>query len=80
MYDPEEDECIEGATATLTDLETADKFTAETDSFGDFWFENVKLGTYFLTIEKDGYYAKEIESISTEKDVNLGDIKLYKKA
>ncbi len=79
VYDPEEDECIEGATATLTDSETGEKFTTKTDSFGDFWLKKLQVGTYSLIIEKEGYSRKEIESISTEKDVNLGDIKLYKK-
>jgi len=37
----------------------------------------LETGTYSLTIEKEGYYPREIKSISTEKDVNLGDIKLY---
>jgi len=30
-------------------------------------------------IEKEVYYSKNIDSISTEKDVNLGDIQVYKK-
>jgi len=31
-----------------------------------------------ITIEKDGYYPKEIKAISMEKDGNLEDIRLYK--
>jgi len=79
VYDPEEDECTEGATVTLTDLKTRKKLTTKTDNFGDFWFEDQTVGTYSLLIEKDGYYSQKIDSISTEKDVNVGDIKLYKK-
>jgi len=79
VYDPEEDECIEGATVTLTDSETGEKFTTKTDSFGDFWLKKLKVSTYSLAIEQEGYDLKEIESINTEKDVNLGEIKLYKK-
>lgn len=79
VYDPEQDECIEEATVTLTDSETAETFTTKTDSFGDFWLEGLKVGTYSLVIAKSGYRLKEIKSISTEKDVNLGDIKLYKR-
>ncbi len=78
IYDPEEDECIEGATVTLTDMETGKKYVTETDNYGDFWLEKLNIGTYSLIIEKDGYRLKEIKSISTEKDVNLGDIELYK--
>jgi Fe-S-cluster-containing dehydrogenase component len=79
VYDPEEDEVTKGATATLTNSKTAEKFTVQTDNFGDFWFENLEQGTYSLTIVKDGYHTRTIESISAEKDVNLGDIELYKK-
>jgi len=79
VYDPEEDECTEGATATLTDVKTKKKLTAQTDNFGDFWFEDLTVGTYSLLIEKAGYYSQKMDSISTEKDVNVGDIKLYKK-
>jgi len=35
--------------------------------------------TYSLRIEKDGYYPQEIHDISTAKDINIGDIKLYRK-
>jgi len=79
VYDPEEDECIEDATATLTNSDTSEKFTTKTDNFGDFWLEKLKVGTYSLVIEKNGYNPKEIKSISTEKDVNVGAIKLDKK-
>lgn len=79
VYDPEEDECTEGVTATLTDMDSGKKFTAKTDSFGDFWLEGLKVGTYSLMIEKEGYYSQKIEPVSTEKDINVGDIKLYRK-
>jgi len=79
VYEPEVDRCLEGAMVTLTDLESGEKFTTRTDSFGDFWFEGMDDSTYTLKIEKSGYHMKEIESISTGKDVNLGDIELYKK-
>jgi len=80
VYDPSEDKCIKDAMVTLLDSKTGEKYTALTDSFGDFWLKNVKLGTYSLKVEKKGYLPKEIKSISTEKDVNLGDIELSKKA
>ena len=79
VYDPEEDECLEGATCTLTNTKTKEKFSTKTDNFGDFWFEKLDVGTYNLSIKKDGYYPFEQAAISTEKDVNLGDIKLNKK-
>ncbi len=79
VYEPAEEECIEGATLTLTDSETGKKLKTITDGFGDFWFEDLKVGSYSLAIEKSGYSHVKIKSISTEKDVNLGDIKLHKK-
>jgi tetrathionate reductase subunit B len=73
VYDPIEKEVVVGATSTLTDLTSGEKFTATTDGFGDFWFENLEVGTFSLKIEKDGK-AKTIHPVSTEKDVNLGDV------
>ena len=80
VYDPDEDECIEGATVTVASLDSGEKSTAKTDIYGDFWFENMQVDhTYSLRIEKDEYYPQEIHDISTAKDVNVGDIKLYRK-
>jgi tetrathionate reductase subunit B len=76
IYDPKKDECIKGAKITLTDTATGEKRSASTDDFGDFWFEDLKVGTFSVHIEKDGYRVKEIPSIRTEEDVNLGDIAL----
>jgi len=80
VYDPEEDECLEGATATLASKKNGKKLVEKTDNFGDFWFEGLEVGEYTLLLEKEGYYPQKIEQISTETDVNVGDIKLYKKA
>lgn len=79
IYDPEEDECIEDALVTLTDMVTGEKYSVKTDIFGDFWFENLKINhPYSIKIEKEGYYPVEIQNIVTVKDVNLGDIKMFK--
>ena len=74
IYDPKEKEVIIGATCTLST--NGQKLTATTDGFGDFWFEGLEVGTYSLKIEAKGFAAKTMDSISTEKDVNLGDIPL----
>jgi len=74
VYDPKEKEVIIGATCTLTE-KGGKKLTATTDGFGDFWFEGLDVGMYSLEIKSDGK-SKTIDSISTEKDVNLGDIPL----
>jgi Fe-S-cluster-containing dehydrogenase component len=76
VYDPVEEEVIIGATCTLTDTATKENFTAITDSFGDFWFHGLGVSKFFLKIEASGFAAKTIKSLSTEKDVNLGDIPL----
>jgi hypothetical protein len=78
VYDPEEDECLEGATVTLTSLASKKAVSLETDIFGDFWFERQEPGTYSLRIEKAGYAPKAVESIDASKDVNVGDIELSK--
>jgi len=80
IYSPTEDKCLAGAKVTLVDAATGAKFTTKTDNYGDFWLEGLRVGMYSLTIEKEGYMPIEIQSISTEKDVNMGEIKLYKKA
>lgn len=72
VYDPVAEEVVIGATCTLSGDGTA---TATTDEFGDFWFEGLKVGTFSVQIQKDSK-TKTISSISTEKDVNLGDIAL----
>ncbi len=79
VYDPSQDECIEGAAVKLIDLENNQEASSATDEFGDFWFEGLKVGRYSLLIEKEGYRPHRINSLSTEKDVNLGDIALMKK-
>jgi tetrathionate reductase subunit B len=73
VYDPVNKEIVKGAVCTLEGKETARKAT---DGFGDFWFEGLDEGVYSLTIEADGFEAKVIEAISTESDINLGDIPL----
>jgi Fe-S-cluster-containing dehydrogenase component len=75
VYDPRKDECIEGASITLIDSAGKSQ-TINTDNFGDFWFEGLKVGTYSVKVEAKGFATKNIDSISTEKDVNLGDIPL----
>jgi tetrathionate reductase subunit B len=78
VYDPEADECLEEATVTLKDDKGKKVASLKTDNFGDFWFEGLKVGKYSLKIEKAGYLTQTLEA-STEKDINVGDIALYKK-
>ena len=75
VYDPVEKEVVIGAHCTLTDKENNGSAKTTTDNFGDFWFEGLKIGAFSLAIEAAGK-TKTIAPISTEKDVNLGDIPL----
>jgi tetrathionate reductase subunit B len=79
VYDTEQNECVGEATATLTNIATGEKHTAKTDSYGDFWFRELKSAKYSLLIEKKGYYSQKMGPIDATKiDVNVGDIKLFK--
>jgi tetrathionate reductase subunit B len=77
VYDPGEDEVLEGATVTLTNLATKQTATLRTDLFGDFWFERQEPGTYALKIDKEGYAPATIDSVNASKDINVGDIELH---
>jgi Fe-S-cluster-containing dehydrogenase component len=72
VYDPGAKEVIIDATCTLSGAGTG---TATTNGFGDFWFEGLDVGTFSLTVSAAGK-NKTIDNISTEQDVNLGDIAL----
>jgi hypothetical protein len=50
--------------------------TTTTDGFGDFWFEGLEVGAYDLEITAEGFSSKILVGLSTERDVNLGDIAL----
>mgnify|MGYP001027956800 CR=1 FL=1 len=73
VYDPVAEEVIIGAKCILTG--DGGTYTTTTDEFGDFWFEGLGVGTFTLKIEFNGK-TLTMDSISTEKDVSLGDIAL----
>ena len=72
VYDPIEKEVIIGATCTLSS--DGKLWEAITDSYGDFWFKDLPVGTFDLVIHADGYEKKRFSGLDTGKDVNLGDI------
>jgi len=80
VYDPDADECLIGATVTLSDAEGTRVATLATDEFGDFWFERQEPGTYSLRIEMSGYVPRTVEAIDATKDVNVGDLELKHEA
>jgi len=80
VYDPEADECIEGAKVTLIEKNKGEIKETTTDIFGDFQFKALDPDkTYTIKIEKDTYYPIEIKDIQLKKDINLGDIKMYQR-
>ena len=76
VYDPIEKEVIIGAACSLS--RNGKKLTATTDSYGDFWFEGLEEGVYSLSIKAKGFAPKNFDKLNTEKDINLGDITLFK--
>jgi tetrathionate reductase subunit B len=76
VYDPKEDVCVAGARVTLIDATTGNKIVTNTDTFGGFWFKDLKGKSYSIKIEAAGFPVKTIENISAAQDVNLGDIPL----
>ena len=78
VYDPVEKEVVIGARCLLTG--EGKTLTAETDSYGDFWFRDLPAGgTYDLLISADGFADKRFDGVSTAASVNLGDIPLERK-
>lgn len=77
LYDPEADECVEGATVTLTGPAGLE-MKVETDVFGDFWFKRLEAGEYRLVAQAPGYADYVQESIEVNKSLNVGDIALSK--
>ena len=75
VYDPKAEEVVIGATCTLTTAK-GKTLTAETDAYGDFWFEGIDDGVYDLEI-KSGKKVKKFAGLdTTAADINLGDIPL----
>lgn len=77
VYDPIEKEVIIGGKCVLTD--GTKTWETETDSYGDFWFKDLPIGTYDLEIAYAGFETIRMEGISTEKDRNLDDIPMNRK-
>ena len=69
---------------SATDLASEKMFTTTSDEFGDFWFKNLDWNhKYKCKVEKEGYYTRaekegNISLVSTEKDVNLGNVYMYR--
>ena len=80
VFDSEADECTEGAKVTATNVATGATYGAETDSYGDFWLRDVAAGEYTLVVEKDGYLVQKMGPVDASRDINVGDIAVWKAA
>jgi hypothetical protein len=74
VYDPVEKEVIIGARCLLSS--GGKNWEAFTDGFGDFWFRDLPVGLYDLTIHSKGYKYKVFNNLKTSQALNLGDIAL----
>lgn len=76
VYDPVLNEVVTGAECRLNS--GGKNWSAVTDSFGDFWFNDLPVGLFSLVIDAKGYKFKTFDRIKTSSSVNLGDIPLEK--
>jgi Fe-S-cluster-containing dehydrogenase component len=72
LYDPVEEEVLIGATCRLEGAGLT--LEAKTDDFGDFWFKNLPVGRFTLTVSADGFRPQTFRDLDTTDCVNLGDI------
>ena len=77
VYDPKEKEVIIGARCLLNS--GGKRWEVYTDEYGDFWFNDLPVGLYDLSIQVPGYEIKLFENLRTRECVNLGDIPLERK-
>jgi len=75
VIDPAKKEVVINASCELSNMDSGKKHTTSTDSFGDFWFENLETGKYSLNIEKAGK-TRKLDSLDTQKSINLGELTL----
>ena len=76
--DLEADEVVVGAAVTLENLADGTVVAAETDEFGDFWFDQVAAAPYRVYVEAEGYLSRMVETDATDEDRNVGVVELFK--
>ena len=74
VYDPAAKEIIEGAKVRA--VSGGKILHTETDGFGDFWFNDLRVGKWDVTIEAKGFKLRAFEGLRTDASVNLGDVAL----
>ena len=75
VWDPVDNEIIEGAKISLT-MPTGEVLETETDDFGDFFFCRIDEGTYDIAIEAEGFRPVCRKGIRLTESLNLGDFPL----
>ena len=78
VYDPVEKEVVIGARCLLNS--GGKRWETRTDEYGDFWFNDLPVGLFDLSIQCPGYEPKLFERLRTRECVNLGDIPLDRSA
>src|SRR3984957_4226208 len=58
---------VAGATVKLSNLDTSQERTATSDQNGEFNFPELPLGTFQLTVSKDGFRTSQINAIVTSQ-------------
>lgn len=72
IYDPVEEEVIKNARCHLADGGRV--WDVTTDAFGDFWFNDLPIGKFSLSITADGFKPLYWAELDSENCVNLGDV------
>ncbi len=78
VFEPDTDECTGDARVTATKVGHGKVYETSTDSYGDFWLRDVEPGEYTVLVEKDGYLSQKMGPVDASKDVNVGDIAVWK--
>jgi Fe-S-cluster-containing dehydrogenase component len=78
VFEPDADECTEAARVTAVKAGNGTVYEALTDSYGDFWLRDVEPGEYTILVEKDGYLPQKMGPVDASKDINVGDIAVWK--
>ena len=66
------------ASPCATNVATGASITTETDRYGDFWLNDLVPGDYTLVVERAGYMPQKMGPIDARKDINEGDIAVWK--
>ena len=69
---------VSSGMATATNMATGASVSTTTDSYGDFWLKELVPGEYTLVVEKAGFLREKMGPIDARKDINVGDISVWK--